>query len=171
MGKTLIQKLVEMRTGRLANLHEIIQLPVDLAWGSEVTLKQAIDVLRDNDLLDGKYDAYLIENSPAIVFPFDHLIPVTDVRSASTMVDLREFAHRYRMRIFEVGFDGWNSAPSFRRTRPAVSRHRRCWCGLPFLYLRCTQRHRHRYRSYRSRSRNGLRQNLDADSTFHQGRT
>jgi 3-isopropylmalate dehydratase small subunit len=106
MGKTLIQKLVEARTGRPANLHEIIQLPVDLAWGSEFSLKQTIDLLRENGLLDGRYDSHLIENSPMIVFPFDHLIPTTDARSASTMVDLRDFAHRYRIRIFEVGYDG-----------------------------------------------------------------
>jgi len=40
------------------------------------------------------------------MFTFDHLIPSINVPSASLMIDLREFARRYGIRVFDVGYDG-----------------------------------------------------------------
>lgn len=106
MPKTLTQKLFEEKCKRQVAVGEIVEIPVDLAWGSEMTLKFAIDVLQNNHLLEGEYDALISKQADKVMFPFDHLIPATDARAASLMVDLREFADRFRMRIFEVGYDG-----------------------------------------------------------------
>ncbi len=106
MGKTLIQKILERTLQRDVTVGEIIELPVDLAWGSEMTLKFAIDALEHHGLLNGSYDKQILSHSDKIMFPFDHLIPATDARSASIMVDLREFADKFGIRVFEVGYDG-----------------------------------------------------------------
>ena len=106
MPKTLTQKLFERKCKREVAVGDILEISVDLAWGSEMTLKFAIDVLHNNQLLDGTYDSLIGKQADKVMFPFDHLSPATDARSASLMVDLREFAERFRMRIFEVGYDG-----------------------------------------------------------------
>jgi len=104
--KTLIQKLLEDRIGKAVDIGDILEVPVDLAWGSEITSKFAIDILEENNFLTGKYDKNILSNADKVMFPFDHLVPATDARSASMMVDLRNFADKYKMRVFEVGFDG-----------------------------------------------------------------
>ncbi|MCK6512993.1 aconitase family protein [Myxococcota bacterium] len=71
-----------------------------------MTLQFAVDVLREKGFLDGTYDAVLKANSSKIMFPFDHLVPATDAKSAALMVGLREFAKKYGIRVFEVGYDG-----------------------------------------------------------------
>ena len=105
-ARTQIQKLLAQRLQRAVQLGEIIEVPVDLLWGSEMSLKYAIDVLQEEGFLEGEYDDFIKSNAAKIMFPFDHLIPAIDARAASLMVDLRTFAKRYGIRVFEVGYDG-----------------------------------------------------------------
>lgn len=107
MGSTLIEKILGNRVGREVNAGEILgDLPVDLAWGSEMTLKYAVDILEQLGLLDGDYDDQIKAHSDIVMFPFDHLIPARDRESASMMVDLRNFAEKYGIKVFDVGYDG-----------------------------------------------------------------
>jgi homoaconitase/3-isopropylmalate dehydratase large subunit len=69
MGKTLIQKILERTLQRDVTVGEIIELPVDLAWGSEMTLKFAIDALEHHGLLNGSYDKQILSHSDKIMFP------------------------------------------------------------------------------------------------------
>jgi 3-isopropylmalate dehydratase large subunit len=104
--ETLVQKLISKKLGRPVQVGEIVELPIDLAWGSEMTIQFAIDNLREHGFLNGSADARIKENAKKIMFPFDHLIPAIDAKSASLMVNLREFAKKYGIRVFEVGYDG-----------------------------------------------------------------
>lgn len=106
LKQTLIQKILQHRLQCSFSIGEIIEIPVDLVWGSEMSLKFAVDMLRNDGFLTGDYDEKIRKNSKKIMFPFDHLIPGADARSASLMVDLREFAKRYGIRVFEVGYNG-----------------------------------------------------------------
>jgi 3-isopropylmalate dehydratase large subunit len=106
MAQTLIQKLVSRKVGRPVEPGEILELPVDLAWGSEMTLQYALDVLEASGCVGPRFDGAIRAHASRIMFPFDHLIPATDARSASLLVTLREFAQRHCIRVFDVGYDG-----------------------------------------------------------------
>lgn len=107
MAKTLIEKILAEQVGREVAVGDIIgDLPVDLAWGSEMTLTYAMDILKQFGLLSGENDHHIRAQADKVMFPFDHLIPSRDKESASMMVDLRAFAQKYGIRVFDAGYDG-----------------------------------------------------------------
>jgi len=106
MPATLIQKLIGRRVGHPVQVGDIVQLPVDLAWGSEMTVKFAIDVLRSHPAYEETWEDAIRDNSRSIAFPFDHLVPAGDVRTANLLGKLREFAGEHGIRVFDIGYDG-----------------------------------------------------------------
>ncbi|MBI2602622.1 MAG: hypothetical protein HYW48_06165 [Deltaproteobacteria bacterium] len=106
MKQTLVQQIIHHKTGTHPSVGDCCEVEVDLAWGSEMTTKFAIDILKEEGCLQVPYVDNVLANAKNVMFPFDHLIPANEARSASLMVDLREFARAFGIRVFEVGYDG-----------------------------------------------------------------
>lgn len=106
MGKTLIQKLLEQKTGKELQCGDVIEVSVDLVWGCEMGVKWALDRLREMELPLERISNGLKKNADKIKFVFDHLTPTNCSDSNSTIKDLKEFAREYGIEFFDTGYNG-----------------------------------------------------------------
>jgi len=103
---TLVRQLLEHKLGHPVQAGEIVSVPFDLCWGSEMTVKWALDILRDSRFTDDDIAAAFADRRDKCVFVFDHVVPTHTASMASILVELRRFARRHGIKFFDVGFDG-----------------------------------------------------------------
>ncbi|WP_078093747.1 aconitase family protein [Streptomyces sp. fd1-xmd] len=103
---TLVRQLFEHKLGRPVSTGEVVDLPFDLCWGSEMTVKWALDILRDSGFDDEYVAAGLAAQRERTAFVFDHVVPTHTASMASILVELRRFAREHGIRVFDVGYDG-----------------------------------------------------------------
>ena len=103
---TLARRLFEHALGRPVRTGEVVDLPFDLCWGSEMTVKWALDILRDSGF-DQEYVTRAIAGlRDRCVFVFDHVVPTHTASMATILVELRRFAREHGIKVFDVGYDG-----------------------------------------------------------------
>ncbi|WP_405442000.1 aconitase family protein [Streptomyces avidinii] len=103
---TLVRQLFEHKLGRPVSTGEVVDLPFDLCWGSEMTVKWALDILRDSGFDDAYIAAGLAAQRERTAFVFDHVVPTHTASMASILVELRRFARKHGIKVFDVGYDG-----------------------------------------------------------------
>ncbi|MFJ9593871.1 aconitase family protein [Streptomyces virginiae] len=103
---TLVKQLFEHKLGRPVSTGEVVDLPFDLCWGSEMTVKWALDILRDSGFDDAYIAAGLAAQREKTAFVFDHVVPTHTASMASILVELRRFAREHGIKVFDVGYDG-----------------------------------------------------------------
>ncbi|CAM5527757.1 LeuD/DmdB family oxidoreductase small subunit [Streptomyces avidinii] len=103
---TLVRQLFEHKLGRPVSTGEVVDLPFDLCWGSEMTVKWALDILRDSGFDDEYIAAGLAAQRERTAFVFDHVVPTHTASMASILVELRRFAREHGIKVFDVGYDG-----------------------------------------------------------------
>ncbi|MGP3924257.1 LeuD/DmdB family oxidoreductase small subunit [Streptomyces sp. 8N616] len=103
---TLVRQLFEHKLGRPVSTGEVVDLPFDLCWGSEMTVKWALDILRDSGFDDEYIATGLAAQREKTAFVFDHVVPTHTASMASILVELRRFAKEHGIRVFDVGYDG-----------------------------------------------------------------
>ncbi|ARE77682.1 aconitase family protein [Streptomyces sp. NPDC059558] len=103
---TLVRQLFEHKLGRPVSTGEVVDLPFDLCWGSEMTVKWALDILRDSGFSDEYIAAGLAAQRERTAFVFDHVVPTHTASMASILVELRRFAREHGIKVFDVGYDG-----------------------------------------------------------------
>ncbi|MGW3204222.1 LeuD/DmdB family oxidoreductase small subunit [Streptomyces sp. NPDC001135] len=103
---TLVRQLFQHALGRPVRTGEVVDLPFDLCWGSEMTVKWALDILRDSGFDDTWIAEGIARQREKTAFVFDHVVPTHTASMASILVELRRFAKEHGIRVFDVGYDG-----------------------------------------------------------------
>lgn len=103
---TLVRQLLEHKLDRPVRTGEIVNIPFDLCWGSEMTVKWALDILRNGQFSAEDVAAAFAARRDRCVFVFDHVVPTHTASMASILVELRRFARQHGIRVFDVGYDG-----------------------------------------------------------------
>ena len=98
MSMTATQKILAAKAGlKRTEPGELIQLPVDIAMGNDVTAPVAINELE-------KHGDASVKFPEKIVFVADHFTPNKDIKSAENSKSIREFAKKQGLtHYYEVG--------------------------------------------------------------------
>lgn len=96
MGKTMAEKIFERKVGKPVRPGDIVVAPVDWAMGQDGTTPLAIQAFEE-------MNGTSVFRPDRVVFVIDHNAP-SPLESVSRLHDLmRSFAHRFGIRVFEVG--------------------------------------------------------------------
>lgn len=97
MGKTIAEKILGAHVGREVSPGELIECPVDIALGNDITAPLAIAEFE-------RIGAKRVFDSERVILVPDHFAPNKDIKSAEQCKILREFAKRQDLKYyFEVG--------------------------------------------------------------------
>ncbi|MEW5766270.1 MAG: 3-isopropylmalate dehydratase large subunit [bacterium] len=97
MGKTIAEKILGAHLNREVSPGELIECPVDIALGNDITAPLAITEFE-------KVGAKRVFDPERVILVPDHFAPNKDIKSAEQCKILREFAKRQDLKYyFEVG--------------------------------------------------------------------
>ncbi len=97
MGKTMAEKIFELKSGKAVKAGDLVIASVDFAMGQDGTTPLAIRSFQE---MEGKS----VFDPQRIAFIIDHNAP-SPLESVSRLHDLmREFAHAFGIRVFDVGW-------------------------------------------------------------------
>ena len=94
MGGTMTEKILSSKLGREVEAGEHVVVDVDLVYAHDGTAPLAIDVLEGLGL-----DAVTAN----VVFTIDHAAPAPHAEAAALHVQMRAFASKHDIRLFDVG--------------------------------------------------------------------
>ncbi len=95
MGATMTQKILSSKVGREVESGEHVVVNADLVYAHDGTAPLAIDVLERMGLG--------VESPGRVVFTIDHAAPAPHAEAAALHLQMRAFASRHGIRIFDVG--------------------------------------------------------------------
>lgn len=97
MGKTIAEKILGAHVGREVSPGELIECPVDIALGNDITAPLAITEFK-------RVGAKRVFDPERVILVPDHFVPNKDIKSAGQCKILREFAKEQNLKYyFEVG--------------------------------------------------------------------
>ncbi|MDI6792634.1 MAG: 3-isopropylmalate dehydratase large subunit [bacterium] len=97
MGKTITEKILGAHVGREVSPGELIECPVDIALGNDITAPLAIAEFE-------RVGAKRVFDPERVILVPDHFVPNKDIKSAGQCKILREFAKEQNLKYyFEVG--------------------------------------------------------------------
>jgi 3-isopropylmalate/(R)-2-methylmalate dehydratase large subunit len=95
-GKTISEKILSAKAGRDARAGEIAICDVDWVLGTDASAPMAIAYFE-------RMGGTTVFDASRIVFALDHYSPPTSDKTKGFHAQVREFAHRFGITVFEVG--------------------------------------------------------------------
>jgi len=95
-GKTISEKILSAKSGQDARAGDVVVCPVDYALGTDGSTKMAIDYF---DAMGGTR----VFDPSRIVFALDHYAPAPSRATAQLHCEMREFASRHGIALYDVG--------------------------------------------------------------------
>jgi 3-isopropylmalate/(R)-2-methylmalate dehydratase large subunit len=93
MGQTITEKIFSDHAGRMVKAGEIIDSPIDMIIGNDITTPISIRAFRDSG-------AKALANPDNFAIVMDHFIPAKDIASANQAKISREFAYEHNLKYF-----------------------------------------------------------------------
>ncbi|MBI2549398.1 hypothetical protein HYW21_08680 [Candidatus Woesearchaeota archaeon] len=104
--QTLIEKIMSHQMGHAVSAGEVVDAPLNLMWGCEMTVYWAFKQLKRSGFLSGAYDDQITENTKRLGLVFDHFILPTPQKLIPIFEDGRARSQKYGFEIFEPGHQG-----------------------------------------------------------------
>jgi 3-isopropylmalate/(R)-2-methylmalate dehydratase large subunit len=93
MGQTITEKIFSEHAGREVRAGEIVQVPIDMTIGNDITTPISIRAFEESG-------ADKLANPDAFAIVMDHYIPAKDIASANQARISRDFAYKHDLKYF-----------------------------------------------------------------------
>lgn len=93
MGQTITEKIFSKHAGKSASAGEIVEVPIDLVIGNDITTPLSIKAFEQSG-------AEKLANPDGFAIVMDHFIPAKDIASANQAKVSRDFARKHDLKNF-----------------------------------------------------------------------